>query len=66
MTAALGSSRRLNLVPMLFVASAVTAGLLADATVKPAAPQQVSGVGRRIGAVVLHVYAMRVAAVFTI
>jgi len=63
-TVFLGSG--LLFVAMLFVASAVTAGFLADAALRPGAPQQVSGFGRRIGAVVLHTYAMRMAAVFTI
>ena len=63
-TVFLGSG--LLFVAMLFVASAVTAGLLADAAARPGASQEVSGFGRRVGAVVLHVYAMRMAAVFTI
>ena len=63
-TVFLGSG--LLFVAMLFVASAVTAGFLADAAARPGAPGEVSGVGRRVGAVVLHVYAMRMAAVFTI
>ena len=63
-TVFLGSG--LLFVAMLFVACAVTAGFLADAALRPGAPQQVSGFGRRIGAVVLHTYAMRMAAVFTI
>lgn len=58
-TVFLGSG--LLFVAMLFVASAVTAGFLADAAARPGAPQDVSGVGRRVGAVVLHVYAMRMA-----
>ena len=63
-TVFLGSG--LLFVAMLFIASAMTAGFLADAAVQSGAPQQVSGFGRRIGAVVLHTYAMRMAAVFTI
>ena len=63
-TVFLGSG--LLFVGMLFVASAVTAGFLADAATRPGAPQEVSGLGRRVGAVVLHIYAMRMAAVFTI
>jgi len=63
-TVFLGSG--LLFVAMLFMASAVTAGFLADAALRPGAPQQISGVGRRIGAIVLHTYAMRMAAVFTI
>jgi hypothetical protein len=46
---------------MLFVAAAVVAGGVLEGGAD--AP---SGFGRRIGAVVLHVYAMRMAAVFTI
>jgi hypothetical protein len=53
-------------VAMLFAASAVTAGFVADAAARHGAPQVVPGFGHRIGAVVLHVYAMRMAAVFTI
>lgn len=52
-------------VAMLFVASAVTAGFLADAA-PTGGPQGVFGgrpQGRRL---VLHIYAMRMAAVFTI
>jgi hypothetical protein len=63
-TVFLGSG--LLFVAMLFVASAVTAGFLADAATRPGAPGEVSGLGRRVGAVVLHIYAMRMAAVFTI
>src|SRR5262245_50088119 len=63
-TVFLGSG--LLFVAMLFVASAVTAGFLADAAARLGASQEVSGLGRRVGAVVLHIYAMRMAAVFTI
>ncbi len=63
-TVFLGSG--LLFVAMLFVASAVTAGLLAGAEGRLGAPSDVSGFSRRIGAVVLHTYAMRMAAVFTI
>jgi len=63
-TVFLGSG--LLFVAMLFVASAVTAGLLAGLAVRGGAVEDVSGFGRRIGAVVLHTYAMRMAAVFTI
>jgi hypothetical protein len=63
-TVFLGSG--LLFVAMLFVAAAVTAGSLADAAARPGASQDVSGLGRRIGALVLHIYAMRMAAVFTI
>jgi hypothetical protein len=63
-TVFLGSG--LLFVAMLFVASAVTAGFLADAAARTGGSQGVPGFGRRIGAVVLHIYAMRMAAVFTI
>jgi hypothetical protein len=53
-------------VAMLFVASAVTAALLAATGARPRAAEDVSGFGRSIGALVLHVYAMGMAAVFTI
>ena len=61
-TVFLGSG--LLFVAMLFMASAVTGGLLA--AVRTGAPPDVLAFGRRIGAVVLHTYAMRMAAVFTI
>jgi hypothetical protein len=63
-TVFLGSG--LLFVAMLFVASAVTAGSLAAAAARSGAPEDVSGLGPRIGALVLHIYAMRMAAVFTI
>jgi len=63
-TVFLGSG--LLFVAMLFVASAVTAGFLADLAGRPGGLHDVSGLGPRIGALVLHVYAMRMAAVFTI
>jgi hypothetical protein len=63
-TVFLGSG--LLFIAMLFVASAVTAGFLADAAASPGGSQGASGVGRRLGSVVLHIYAMRMAAVFTI
>ena len=56
-TVFLGSG--LLFIAMLFVASAVAAGSLADL---PAS----SGFNRRIGSLILHTYAMRMAAVFTI
>jgi len=58
-TVSLGSG--LLFIAMLFVAAAVVAGGVLEGGAD--AP---SGFGRRIGAVVLHVYAMRMAAVFTI
>jgi hypothetical protein len=63
-TVFLGSG--LLFIAMLFVASAVTAGFLADAAARPGPPQDISGLGPRIGSLVLHIYAMRMAAVFTI
>jgi hypothetical protein len=51
---------------MLFVASAVAAGSLADVAARGGAAGDGSGFNRRIGALILHTYAMRMAAVFTI
>jgi hypothetical protein len=62
-TVFLGSG--LLFVALLFVASAVTAAFLGDLAARAGSPKDVSGFGRRIGAVVLHTYAMRMAAVFT-
>jgi hypothetical protein len=59
-TVFLGSG--LLFIAMLFVASAVTAGYLADTS----AGGTGSGFNRRIGSLILHTYAMRMAAVFTI
>jgi hypothetical protein len=59
-TVFLGSG--LLFIAMLFVASAVTAGYLADAS----AGGPGSGFNRRMGSLILHTYAMRMAAVFTI
>lgn len=59
-TVFLGSG--LLFIAMLFVASAVTAGSLADASAGGTGP----GFNRRIGSLILHTYAMRMAAVFTI
>jgi hypothetical protein len=59
-TVFLGSG--LLFIAMLFVASAVTAGYLADSSGGGAG----SGFNRRIGSLILHTYAMRMAAVFTI
>lgn len=58
-TVSLGSG--LLFVAMLFVAAAITAGALVTTDASP-----IAAFGRRIGAVVLHVYAMRMAAVFTV
>jgi hypothetical protein len=62
-TVFLGSG--LLFVAMLFVASAVTAGLIIS-LVGTGTPGDVSSFGRGVGSVVLHTYAMRMAAVFTI
>ena len=63
-TVFLGSG--LLFVAMLFVASAVTAGFLADVVGDTGSSPQGPALGPRIGSLVLHVYAMRMAAVFTI
>ena len=64
-TVFLGSG--LLFVAMLFVAAGVMAGLLADAAAAPSgAPNEFWGLGSRIAAVVIHTYAMRMAAVFMI
>jgi hypothetical protein len=62
-TVFLGSG--LLFVAMLFVASAVTAGFLAE-TALAGATGAAPGLSRRIGAIVMRTYAMRMAAVFTI
>src|SRR5262245_47557190 len=61
-TVFLGSG--LLFVTMLFVASAVTAGFIG--LVGTGMAGDVSSFGRGVGSVVLHTYAMRMAAVFTI
>jgi hypothetical protein len=61
-TVFLGSG--LLFVAMLFVASAVTAGFLADAA--PGGAADGSGFNRRIASVIVRTYAMRMAAVFMI
>ena len=58
-TVSLGSG--LLFVAMLFVAAAIAAAAVVAAETAP-----FSGFGRRIGGIVLHVYAMRMAAVFTV
>ena len=63
-TVFLGSG--LLFVGMLFVASAATAAFLADVAVRAGMPQPISSFDRRIGAIVLHVYAMRMVAVFMV
>jgi len=63
-TVFLGSG--LLFVAMLFVSSAVTAAFIADVAGRTGASSGVSGFGRAIGSLVLHTYAMRMAAVFTI
>ena len=62
-TVFLGSG--LLFVALLFVASAVAAAFLGDVGARTGGANEVSTFGRRIGAVVLHTYAMRMAAVFT-
>jgi hypothetical protein len=62
-TVFLGSG--LLFVTMLFVASAVTAALVTSLAGTGTAAD-VSSFGRGVGSVVLHTYAMRMAAVFTI
>jgi hypothetical protein len=54
-------------VGMLFVAAAFAGGLIADMTVRPdvAANPAALAVGRQVTGLLLHVYAMRMAAVFT-
>lgn len=62
-TVSLGSG--LLFVAMLFVASGVAVGTLAAAASAPAgAPPEAWLLGRRISAALMHVYAMRMAAVF--
>ncbi len=53
-------------VAMLFVASGVATGVLADMAARSAAPAEGWLLGRRIAAAIMHVYAMRMAAVFMI
>ena len=52
-------------VAMLFVASALAGSFLASLAAGAGASADESGFGRRVGAVVLHTYAMRMAAVFS-
>jgi uncharacterized membrane protein len=54
-------------VGMLFVAAAFAGGLIADVALRPsAAPNPATlAVGRQVTGLLLHVYAMRMAAVFT-
>jgi hypothetical protein len=63
-TVFLGSG--LLFVALLFVASAVTAAFIGEMAARTGSPEDISGLGRRVGAVILHTYAMRMAAVFTI
>lgn len=62
-TVFLGSG--LLFIAMLFVAAAATASFLVEMALRPG-PGDASGFSRRIGTLVLHTYAMRMAAVFTI
>src|SRR5262245_6799730 len=61
-TVFLGSG--LLFIAMLFVAAAVTASFLVEMAIRPAGDASVFS--RRIGTLILHTYAMRMAAVFTI
>jgi hypothetical protein len=64
-TVFLGSG--LLFVAMLFVAAAFAGGLIAQSVNSPAAPgADTLALGRRVTALLLNVYAMRMAAVFTI
>jgi len=54
-------------VAMLFVGAAFAGGLIADAAAGSAAPSpDTLAVGRKVTSLLLHVYAMRMAAVFTL
>jgi len=61
-TVFLGSG--LLFIAMLFVAAAATASFLVEMAIRPAG--DASAFSRRIGTLILHTYAMRMAAVFTI
>ncbi len=63
-TVSLGSG--LLFVALLFVASGVATGVLADMAARSAAPAEGWLLGRRISAAIMHIYAMRMAAVFMI
>jgi hypothetical protein len=63
-TVFLGSG--LLFVGMLFVATGVATGVLADAAARPGRATDGWVLGQRIGAVIMHTYAMRMSAVFTI
>ena len=62
-TVFLGSG--LVFVAMLFVAAALAGGLIADATTGPPDPGNLA-LGRNVSAILMNVYAMRMAAVFTL
>ena len=62
-TVFLGSG--LLFVAMLFVAAAIAGGLIADATASPPGPGTLA-LGRFVTATLVNVYAMRMAAVFTL
>ena len=53
-------------VAMLFVATGVATGVLADAVARPGGAMDGWVLGQKIGAVIMHTYAMRMGAVFTI
>jgi hypothetical protein len=63
-TVFLGSG--LLFVAMLFAASGVGTGVLADAIARPGGATDGWTLGRKIAAVIMHTYAMRMAAVFMI
>jgi hypothetical protein len=63
-TVFLGSG--LLFVAMLFVATGVATGVLADAAARPGAATDGWVLGQKIAAVIMHTYAMRMGAVFMI
>lgn len=63
-TVFLGSG--LLFVAMLFVATGVATGVLADAAARPGGATDSWVLWQKIGAVIMHTYAMRMGAVFTI
>ena len=52
-------------VAMLFIAAAFAGGLIADMSVRRRVRPDTLAVGRQVSGLLLHVYAMRMAAVFT-
>ncbi len=63
-TVFLGSG--LLFVAMLFVASGVGTGVLFDAVARPGGATDSWTLGRKTAAIIMHTYAMRMAAVFTV